>query len=333
MSKQIKALGIDFGNSTISVAGFDKQGEIKKDYIDSIYSFIPTTDTLTVGNVVSVIADDGVEVRLQLGEDGETELANNNKVDREYLAHQILWSAHAIYGAGNHDISIGAGLPITELGNAKLKARYEENLKKIKTIKGSVDGEEIQVTIDERVEVFGEGSSAVVALGEYISKVAGVSTTVIDIGQKTTDVSVVTYENGKFKVSKPLSIPKGLDSIYKPILEDLKTLGAVKSMKELDLKVQKDIEIIRTEEEGEDYNLAQALKERKQECVSIINAVDVAIGKNTNDRILIGGGGAVVGKILKENKVKIARSVDVPTEIKYYANAIGYLRKIAKKVW
>ena len=143
MAKNVKNIGIDLGNSTICVAGMGADGNIINAYTYSVYS----TDTALMSG--DIIECRGMKIALGVG---QSTLTNVDKTNREYIEHQILWAVNAVYGAGNHYINLGTGLPIS-IYKAK-KEEFAQKLRGLGTIEGVVNGKEISVNIVD-VKVIG----------------------------------------------------------------------------------------------------------------------------------------------------------------------------------
>ncbi|MCF0231228.1 MAG: hypothetical protein HUJ63_02925, partial [Enterococcus sp.] len=90
---KIKKMGVDLGNKTLKVAAL-VNNEFKTSSIDAIYNL----DTAIQENTVEVAGD---SIRLGVG---TSTLSNVDKTKREFVEHQLLWSAHSIFGPGTHEI-------------------------------------------------------------------------------------------------------------------------------------------------------------------------------------------------------------------------------------
>ena len=309
MKNTVKKLAIDMGNSTICVAAV-VNGEVKKDYINSIY----TKDTALVsGDVIET-----GNVKLALGA-GRITLTNVDKTNREYLEHQILWSAYTMFGEGKHYINLATGLPISAY-KAK-KVEYEEELKKINNIKGKVNGNEIEVHITD-LKVLAEGHSSIRSLSKYINK--SNTTLIIDIGMKTTDVLLIEWDGKKFVIHKYDTINIALYDIYTVLQNEIAAQGVEVSIEEIDRKFKSDKPIIRTEKG--DFDLKKRLVDTKDVCLNIFKDIENKFGKTIlHDKVLTGGGAE---KLIKALDGKIKNSVNIPDEMRYYSNVVGYLLSI-----
>ena len=306
MAKNVKNIGIDMGNSTICVAGVDSKGEIINTYINSVYSM----DT-------ALISGDIIECRgtkLALGV-GQTTLTNVDKTNREYIEHQILWAVNAIYGAGNHYINLGTGLPIN-IYKAK-KEEFESKLRGLGTIEGVVNGKEISVNIVD-VKVMAEGYASIRPLSQYIDK--DNTTLIIDIGMKTTDVILVEWD-GKFRISNYGTTNIALYDIYKVLQEKIAAEGVEVTIEQIDRKFNSGKPVIRTEKG--DFNLEEHLADTIHVCRDIMKDIENKFGKTVlHDKIFTGGGAE---KFLKAIGGKIRNNIELPIEMRWYSNCEGYL--------
>ncbi len=306
MAKNVKNIGIDLGNSTICVAGMGADGNIINAYTYSVYS----TD-------IALMSGDIIECRgtkLALGV-GQTTLTNIDKTNREYIEHQILWSVNAVYGAGNHYINLGTGLPIS-IYKAK-KEEFAQKLRGLGTIEGVVNGKEISVNIVD-VKVMAEGYASIRPLSQYIDK--DNTTLIIDIGMKTTDVILVEWD-GKFRISNYGTTNIALYDIYKVLQERIAAEGVEVTIEQIDKKFNSNKPIIRTEKG--DFNLEEHLGDTIHVCRDIMKDIENKFGKTVlHDKIFTGGGAE---KFLKVMKGKARNNVEVPVDMRWYGNTLGYL--------
>lgn len=309
-----KKLGIDFGNCTICFAGEGVGQTIARNFIDSTYT------TSLGSDLEDVVSYNGVTIKLGARGANANELSNVNKVDREYLEHQILWCAYKCYGFGDHHIKLGVGLPIIDYLNKAKQMAFLERLKGFNTLTGTVEGRNVTLTIiPEQVKLSAEGHATLKVLFNYLSKSFG--NLVIDIGLKSTDVSVYEWVNGKFKAVVTETIPVALDSILAPIQTELELKGAHYKLTQLDRLIREGKYVVRTEQG--DYDLKAALKSRTTECTNIIKEIENKVGKTLNyNKLFIGGGSKIFLDILGRDR--ISNLTPVPTDIQYYANAIAY---------
>ena len=305
MAKNVKNIGIDLGNSTICVAGMGADGNIINAYTYSVYS----TDT-------ALMSGDIVECRgtkLALGV-GQTTLTNVDKTNREYIEHQILWSVNAVYGAGNHYINLGTGLPIS-IYKAK-KEEFAQRLRGLGTIKGVVNGKEISVNIVD-VKVMAEGYASIRPLSQYIDK--DNTTLIIDIGMKTTDVILVEWD-GKYKIVNYGTVNIALYDIYKVLQDKIAAEGVEVTIEQIDRKLNSNKPIIRTEKS--EFNLEEHLVDTIHVCRDIMKEIENRFGKTVlHDKIFIGGGAEQFLRF--ENNVD-NNNIKIPREVRWYGNCIGY---------
>ena len=306
MAKNVKNIGIDLGNSTICVAGMGADGNIKNAYTYSAYS----TDTALMSG--DIIECKGTKLALGVG---QTTLTNVDKTNREYIEHQILWVVNSVYGAGNHYINLGVGLPIS-IYKAK-KEEFAQRLRRLGTIEGVVNGKEISVNIVD-VKVMAEGYASIRSLSQYIDK--DNTTLIIDIGLKTTDVLLIEWD-GKFKIVNYGTTNIALYDIYKVLQEKIASEGVEVTIEQIDKKFNSSKPIIRTEKG--DFNLEEHIVDTIHVCRDIMKDIENKFGKTVlHDKIFTGGGS---DKFLKAVGGKIRNNVEVQLELRWYSNCMGYL--------
>ena len=306
MANNVKNLGLDMGNSTICVAGINDKGEVIKAYTNSVYSM----DTALISG--DIIECKGVKLALGVG---QTTLSNVDKTNREYIEHQILWAVNRLYGSGTHYINLGVGLPIS-IYKAK-KEEFAEKLKGFGTIEGVVNGKEVSVNLVD-VKVQAEGYAALRVLTNYIDK--DNTTLIIDIGMKTTDVILVEW-NGKFTISNYGTTNIALYDMYKVLQDKIASEGVEVTIEQIDKKFQSNKPIIRTEKG--DFNLVEHLPDTIHVCRDIMKDIENKFGKTIlHDKIFVGGGSE---KFLESVGGKVRNNIEVPQELRWYGNAVGYL--------
>ena len=306
MANNVKNLGLDMRNSTICVAGINDKGEVIKAYTNSVYSM----DTALISG--DIIECKGVKLALGVG---QTTLSNVDKTNREYIEHQILWAVNRLYGSGTHYINLGVGLPIS-IYKAK-KEEFAEKLKGFGTIEGVVNGKEVSVNLVD-VKVQAEGYAALRVLTNYIDK--DNTTLIIDIGMKTTDVILVEW-NGKFTISNYGTTNIALYDMYKVLQDKIASEGVEVTIEQIDKKFQSNKPIIRTEKG--DFNLVEHLPDTIHVCRDIMKDIENKFGKTIlHDKIFVGGGSE---KFLESVGGKVRNNIEVPQELRWYGNAVGYL--------
>lgn len=306
MSKS-KKIGIDMGNRTICISALVGE-KIRQAYTYSVYS----NDTALITG--DVIESKGVKVALGIG---QATLTNVDKTNRELIEHQILWSVNKMFGSGQHYIEMCVGLPI-EIYKAK-KEEYKETLASLGTITGKINNAGISVNITN-VKVMAEGHASIKPLAEHINK--DNTTLLIDVGMKTTDVLLIAHDGKKFTVEKYMTIPKALYDIYNVLREGIAQQGVAVSIEDIDKKFKSGSPVFRTEK-GE-YNLEEHLKDAQHVCRDIMKAIENnEFGKTIlHDKIFTGGGSE---KFLKAINANMKNNIDIPTELRYYSNSLGYL--------
>ena len=306
MAKNVKNIGIDLGNSTICVAGLGADGNIVNAYTYSVYS----TDTALMSG--DIIECRGIKIALGVG---QSTLTNVDKTNREYIEHQILWAVNAVYGSGIHYINLGTGLPIS-IYKAK-KEEFAQRLRGLGTIEGVVNGKEISVNIVD-IKVMAEGYAAIKPLSPYIDK--DNTTLIIDIGMKTTDVLLIEWD-GKFKIVNYGTVNIALYDMYKVLQEKIAAEGVELSIEQIDRKFNSNKPVIRTEK-GE-FNLEEHLVDTIDVCRDIMKDIENKFGKTVlHDKMFVGGGAE---KFLGSIGAKVRNNVEVPLEMKWYSNCVGYL--------
>lgn len=310
MANNVKNIGLDMGNSTICVAGFNEQGEIIKAYTNSVYSM---NTVLMSGDIIECKG-----TKLALGA-GQTTLTNVDKTNREYIEHQILWAVNILHGAGTHYINLGVGLPIS-IYKAK-KEEFTNKIKALGTIEGIINGKEISVNLVD-VKVFAEGYASIRSLTNYIDK--DNTTLIIDIGMKTTDVLLIEWDGKKFTITNYGTTNIALYDIYKVLQDKIAAEGVEVTVEQIDKKFQANKPVIRTEK-GE-FNLQEHLGETIHVCRDIMKEIENKFGKTIlHDKIFTGGGSE---KFLMAVDGKVRNSVDIPQELRWYSNAVGYLMNL-----
>lgn len=300
----VKNIGVDMGNSTICVSALVNEA-VKQAYASSVYSL----DTAIVTG--DVVESKGVKLALGVG---QTTLTNVDKTNRELIEHQILWAVNSVFGAGTHYINLGIGLPIS-IYKAK-KDDYTSAIKSLGTITGKINGENISVNLTS-VKVMAEGHASIKPLAKYINK--DNTTLLIDVGMKTTDVLLIRYDK-KFIIDKYATIPIALYDIYQVLREAIAQQGVDVSIEYIDKRFKSANPVVRTEKG--DYNLADHLKDAKHVCNDIMKAIENEFGKTIiHDKVLTGGGAEKFLTAIGD----IPNNVDVPTDLRYYSNSLGYL--------
>ena len=252
-------------------------------------------------------------MKLALGV-GQTTLTNVDKTNRELIEHQILWAVNSVFGAGTHYINLGIGLPIS-IYKAK-KDDYTAAIKSLGTITGKINGDNISVNLTT-VKVMAEGHASIKPLAKYINK--DNTTLLIDVGMKTTDVLLIRYDK-KFIIDKYATIPIALYDIYQVLREAIAQQGVDVSIEYIDKRFKSANPVVRTEKG--DYNLADHLKDAKHVCNDIMKAIENEFGKTIiHDKVLTGGGAEKFLTAIGD----IPNNVDVPTDLRYYSNSLGYL--------
>lgn len=97
--------------------------------------------------------------------------------------------------------------------------------------------------------------------------------------------------------------------------------GVEVSVEYIDNRFKSTNKIIRTEQG--DYDLVKHLHDAEHVCQDILKAIENKFGKIIiHDKIFTGGGAE---KFLQAINNNIEHNVDIPTELRYYSNSLGYL--------
>lgn len=171
-----------------------------------------------------------------------------------------------------------------------------------------------RTVIIEDVEVAPEG---VVAVNNNFNGI------VVDIGGRTTDTCIVTTENGRRKIEKPLTQSTGILNLSNEFI----TL--INSKFGLDLKESDANRIIESGLKiyGKEQNINFAINVFKEYVENLINLLQVEYSLKTYDIALVGGGSALLYKPLKK-RLPNAKLLDNF----FFANANGY-KKVGRGVW
>ena len=147
-----------------------------------------------------------------------------------------------------------------------------------------------------------------------------ITTLIIDIGMKTTDVILVEW-NGKFTISNYGTTNIALYDMYKVLQDKIASEGVEVTIEQIDKKFQSNKPIIRTEKG--DFNLVEHLGGTLPVCRDIMKDIENKFGKTIlHDKVFVGGGSE---KFLGAVEGKIRHNVEVPQELRWYGNALGYL--------
>ena len=180
-----------------------------------------------------------------------------------------------------------------------------------------VNGKEISVNIVD-VKVTAEGYASIRPLSQYIDK--DNTTLIIDIGMKTTDVLLIEWD-GKFRISNYGTTNIALYDIYKVLQEKIAAEGVEVTIEQIDKKFNSNKPIIRTEKG--DFNLEEHLVDTIHVCRDIMKDIENEFGKTVlHDKIFTGGGAEKFLKIMDGN---VRNNIEVPIEMRWYSNALGYL--------
>ncbi len=181
-----------------------------------------------------------------------------------------------------------------------------------------VNGKEVSVNLVD-VKVQAEGYAALRVLTNYIDK--DNTTLIIDIGMKTTDVILVEWNGKKFVISNYGTTNIALYNMYKVLQDQIANEGVEVTIEQIDKKFQSNKPVIRTEK-GE-FNLNEHLIDTLPVCRDMMKDIENKFGKTIlHDKVFIGGGSE---KFLEAIGGKVKNNIELPQELRWYSNAVGYL--------
>lgn len=311
-------LGMDLGNGKLKVCAV-VNNNFKFACTDSIY----TLETDLGNNIVSIEG----EMPIALGR-GEHTLINIDKTSREHIKHQILWSVYKTYGEGVHDVSLVTGLPLELYKNKEKRSDYLEQLKALEVIKGEVDGDLVEVHM-QNVKVAAEGHAALRVLTKHLDR--NYQNLILDVGEGTTDGVLVEYVDGKISLQNYKSINTGVQDIFKVLQKEIVKstgLAVAPTILEIDRAFKRENASIRGLK-GE-VNLYECLQ--RENVITVITKLLDEVQNIFSELprltlILIGGGAHFIEKALENHPARskyLSTVVMVDDETRWFANSMGY---------
>jgi len=228
------------------------------------------------------------------------------KINKKYIKEMFLY---ALYES-THDIKNKAvvGLPISQYKTDKDELKQILLSQRINQIEGNT-------LIIEDVEVYPEGVAAI-----YNKDFEGV---IIDIGGRTTDIALITENNGVKKINDPYSLPYGTLNLYSDFIK------LINSTHSLDLKAEDAERILKNglKVYGQQIDVTFAMAVFKQYVEKLVSVLQVDYSIKTHDVLLIGGGSQMLFKPFKK-RVQQAEIIQEPL----FANAQGF-QKVGEQLW
>lgn len=306
-------LSLDMGNSFIKAIG-SIDGKESRAYTQSIY----TTD-------VAITSKDRVECDgtiLALGS-GKRTLLSENKSERKFIKHQILWAVYNTLGSGVFSLDIVTCLPIN--GYKASRSEFENKIKDLGTTVGLVNGEQITIYINN-VKVQAESYSAIRPLINQGKISLENDTLIIDVGLGTTDVMQVCYddEENSLNIVAYHTFNIALKDIYEVFQQELFSRGIDVSINEIDRKINSSNPVFRTNKE--DYNLLENITDAHDVGVELLTLIKNTFGNIVRfDKVFIGGGSK---HLLNSIEHQVANIIEVDDDITYYGNVLGMLESL-----
>lgn len=210
----------------------------------------------------------------------------------------------------NNYINLVVALPLSQYKNDK---EYLTNRILSSNLQGVYKGYERNFFIND-IEVYLEGLAAVESNYEGV---------IVDIGGRTTDASLVYFQNGKRKITNPYSIPVGTIKLYSDFIK------LINSKYSLTLDIN-DVQRILSRGLRVDNKLVSVAEEIvvfKEYLNNLISDLNVQYSLRTNDITFTGGGSLLLkGSILK--RLPDAEVLDNAV----FSNALG-MYEHAKEIW
>lgn len=248
--------------------------------------------------------------------DGSTIYLGTGNRDTDYRKIEKSNYINFLYGAialSTKDIrnKVVVGLPISQYQEDKNELINMILMNHKKNIE--INGRNKTLIIED-VDVAPEG---VVAINNDFNGI------VVDIGGRTTDTCIVTSENGRRKIERPLTQPTGVLNLNNEFITLINGKFGL-DLKETDANriIQNGLKIY-----GQQQDIGFAINVFKEYVENLINLLQVEYSLKTYDIALVGGGSALLYKPFKK-RLANARLLDNF----FFANANGY-KKVGKGVW
>ena len=210
----------------------------------------------------------------------------------------------------DNEINLVVALPLSQYKNDK---DYLINRILSSELKGVYRGHERNFKIND-IEVYLEGLASVEDDFEGI---------IVDVGGRTTDASLIYFENGKRRVTNPYSLPIGTIKLYSDFIK------MINSKYCLTLEVDEVQRILRNglKVDGQRVDLSEEMMIFKEYLDNLVGDLNVQYSLKTNDVAFTGGGSILLkGSILK--RLPSAYILDNPV----FSNAIG-MYEYGKEIW
>lgn len=243
-------------------------------------------------------------------------------LDKSSKDHLMVYLLSAI-ALSTKDVAnqVVIGLPILHFksNKDKLKSNIMEN--RINTI--SFNGIRRQIVITD-CEVFPEGVGAYYSLQEEDKDMMnGKDLVIIDIGGRTTDICLLSYENGMRTISKPLTLFVGMINIYDDFIKSTnEKLTLNKELEDAEKILKNGLELF-----GVKQDLSFTRPVIKKYIDKILKELYINYPIQTEKVILTGGGSFLLGDALK---AYIPNLTIMDNSI--FANAYGF-KRVGESLW
>lgn len=315
-------IGIDIGNSGIKAAG-----KLEGQYIQHTVKSLVATNSTDTYEIVEM-KDSHTPLYFGVG----LSLVTQNKSERIYLEETIFLAIAKVYGKeanGNH-VQVGIGLPLEDFKNEHLKNAFKEKVSKIKKLEGKYNGE--PYVFDVKIHVFAEGFSAFYYLMPELDK--KYRWVISDHGYRTTDVLLVSYENGKWRIENHATIYKGLIEMYEAIAKGFakETEEPIYLPEQVEFGIINSTPIVlRKPIKKDDKIISEAcFKDYVRYALPVVKHIYDTLGVKFSGAMdgrkimLVGGGSEIVEPLLDRS----SKVMDDEFEKRAYANAIGFYLQI-----
>lgn len=311
-------VGLDLGNAMMKAVRYNTAGELVK---VSLANKLQTEDTHNTEDCRCIIHGDK-KLYVGIGE-----LNNNHlKHTRPHLLEQALVMIAELYPE-SYDVRISQlrlGLPaehsLNKIYISELKSHFPTNqwlefdiIKQGKPTKRKV--------LIESVGVCVEGYSAYIAIKNTLNVDEDIL--VCDVGGGTTDLINFSYNNGKYRVGKVLTIPTGAITLTDIIADNInKKLGSDFEGSKIDERLMSHKNTVHYKTT---HNINDYTDVIEPNIETMIKAMTNRYG-DINKYFVVGIGGgyttfnSIAGKY-------ISSSIEIDEETRFYANSIGFLKQ------
>lgn len=285
-------LGIDVGNYSTKCSN----------------GIIFSSKVATVGNLLGGDIEITLDNKNFYVGTGEFETEINKARKKNFI--NLLYTAIAL-SSNDIENQVVVGLPISQYKQFKeeLRERIKENWYKDLII----NGERRKIIITD-LEIMPEGAVATENNYEGI---------VVDLGGKTTDCCLLRKINNKRKVLNPLSIPVGTINLYTEVIKLINSrYGLDLNINDVDRILAKGLKI-----NGETQDTEFILDIFKSFIENLINTLKIEYSLTTEDVTIIGGGGELLFKAIKN---RIPQALLMENSLFANANAYG---EVGEQLW